>query len=41
MLIYSQTRVLPISVFADIADTDIADMFWTNMSTDIADTDIC
>ena len=33
-------RALPILVFADIADTDIADIFWTNMTTDIADTDI-
>jgi len=27
-------------VFADIADTDIADIFWADMSTDIADTNI-
>ena len=27
-------------VFADIADTDIADIFFADTSTDIADTDI-
>src|SRR6218665_2396252 len=32
-------RALPILDFANIADTDIADIFWANMSTDIADTD--
>ena len=33
-------RAVPILVFADIADTDIANIFWADMSTDIADTDI-
>jgi len=35
-----KTRALPILVFADIADTDIADIFLADTSTDIADTDI-
>ena len=33
-------RALPILVFADIADTDIADIFFADPCTDIADTDI-
>jgi len=36
----SKNRALPILVFANIADTDIADIFLASMSTDIADTDI-
>ena len=33
-------RALPILVFADIADTDIADICLADKSTDFADTDI-
>ena len=32
------SRALPILVFADIADTGIADTFWADTGTDIADT---
>jgi len=29
------------SVFADLVDTDVTDIFLADMSTDILDTDIC